>query len=70
MYDVSEIKSEVAIMSQQTATQTVGTDAQPELLRHLHLSSQELQPRIMQHIQQQTQTNNQVVNPLHKMERF
>lgn len=57
-------------MSQQTATQTVATDTQPELLRHLHLSNQELQPRIMQHIQQQTQSSNQVVNSLHKIERF
>lgn len=72
VYDVQDIKSEVPpnILSQQTATQTVASDTQPELLGHLHLNGQELQPRILQHVQQQTQPTNQIVTSIHKIERF
>lgn len=72
VYDVSDLKGESnAILSQSTSSQTVTNDAQPELLRQLHLGSQELQPtRIMQHMQQQTQPSAQIVNNIHKIERF
>lgn len=72
VYDVQDIKGDVPsnMLSQQTATQTVASDTQPELLGHLHLNGQELQPRIMQHVQQQTQPTNQIVGSIHKIERF